>query len=675
MTKDKSGRATTNAASSLSQSTPAIAQTDRLQPTPITTSDLKQSAVTADSVPASAVSYRGNTTPPAATLISPVYPSSPSDASRRARPRESEVPPVPPLPRAPTTPQKRASGSDVQQSYATRSYPAPSAPSVAFPGIASGSGGGSPLKKNRATGRARNRDSLDLDDIMNGDDDMSESELVQTNNLPRLTVPRAELSASTSTSSVNRSMRGVKVSQTAQELMDFLDSGPPEIPSGSSEPLDNPLSLSVSSKKSGRFMNMVSRLRRGSSTEKMLTRPRSFERLGSSASRRGTSSAKETSSPQVVGQLLRHRSQHNLSTIPRAPPSSWTQPLPTPPKPPTPPQPAPLQLVPPPQQQTASSRATLDPPKRNAVAAIEPSPLPSPVSIQFGRGGGNRNADGNEDEAVESLPVSTLSRSASLRPKQTPGTVLDQMGNDTFAGDGGKNASLSRSPTRKPPPTKGLDESPHISSSPPTTGRSPTRKASRDAAVAAASAAMAAGIGETFQPTPPVKDNPKAVQRPYTPTSPTVDARGTPIAETQPEKEREPVSANTVDTPLPESRASASPMPSTTPSSLGDDLAERAAELRRMLAAAKHVEEARLLVDMFLIQMGLAMPSNDDSIFQDQSPRIVTPERPLCPDSFVVTAEVERSIVEILLGDSDAAHAFPKEALAAAETELPSDVA
>lgn len=648
-----------------------------------------------------------------------MFPSSPGDTSRRTRFLDEEVPPVPPLPRAPTTPRRTTSTSDIQpqQSYIKRSpAAATSAPPVAFP--ATGGGSGNLFKKNRATQRARNRDSLDLDDIMDADDDRSDDEFARSNNnSPGLIVPRAALSASTSSSSVNRSVRQIKVSQTAQDLMDFLDSGPPEAPTtaGPPKPMDNSLSSSVSSKKGGagggRFMSMVSRLRRGSSTEKMLTRTRSFERLGSSNSRRPqpSNSNQTLSLPTgrgggVPGQIPRHRSQYNLSTSAKAPPSSWTPPLPTPPKPPAPPQPTPLLPVPPPpppphqHQQTTSIGAgvCVDPPKRNAVpvaVVVEPSPLPSPVSIQFGRGGGggnNRDGGGNEDEVVEpSLPASTLTRGSSLRSMRPLGTVPEQMGNNASTTSNGDGKSLSQSSTPRKPSLSvpedlaegSIHPSAPPSSSPSTPVRSPLRKASRDAAVAAASAAMAAGIGEAFQLKECTPNHLKTVRRPHTPTSPTVDARGRPIADDgartaqqEDEREPEPVSAETAeDTLALHSRTSTSPVPSTTPSTLSDDLAERAAELRRMLAVAKHVEEARLLVDMFLIQMGLAISSsssNDDDsspiLRRDETKTLrvvaVEPPHPFRPDSLVVVGtggdadENERSVVEILLGDSCPTH-------------------
>lgn len=645
MTKDKSGRATTtNVASSPPQSASTTLRTDHLQPTAITTNVSRQGTASADIGPTSAVSYRGNSTPPSAFLAS----DSPSDTSRRTRFRDGELPPLPPLPRVQATAQRRASGSNIQQSFSamTRSSPATSVPPVAFPGV--GNVIGKSPKKSRANGRNS------FDDLINGDD-LSDDEPVQSTNSLCLTVPRAELSASTSSSSLNKT-RTIKLSQTAQDLMDFLDSGPPEPPSGPPEPSDRPLNSSVSSKKSGGiFLNMVSRLRRGSSNEKMLTRTRSFERLGLSTSRRGPSAPNETySSPQVggvPGQIHRHRSQVNLSTSPKAPPSSWTPPLPTPPKPPTPPQPAPLQpITPPPQQQTDSSRTALESSKRNAVTA-EPSPLPSPVSIQFSRGGNNRS---NGDEAVEPPPVAGLTRGSSLRSKQF-GSVPAQMGNNAPTSNG---ASLNRSTMRKPSSAGGLDDSTHqltpASSSPATPARSPLRKASRDAAVAAGGAAMAAGIGETFQVIPPVPNNPNVVHRPHTPTSPTVDARGRPIVEVPETRgDASECKPETVDVVVPHSRTSASPMPSTTPSSLGDDLTERASELRKMLAAAKHVEEARLLVDMFFIQMGLRMPLNDDS--EEKTHPGVFRGYPTCSDLSITDTEVdesERSVVEILLGDS-----------------------
>jgi hypothetical protein len=208
--------------------------------------------------------------------------------------------------------QWRAFGSNIQQLFSalTRHSPATSVLPVAFPGVGGSNGLGKSPRKNQVIGW----DSLD--DLINGDD-LSDDEPLQNANSLHLTVPQAELSASTSSSSLNRT-RTTKLSQTAQDLMDFLDSGPPEPPSGPTNPLDHPLNSSVSSKKSGGiFLNMVSRPHRGSSTEKMLTWTCSFECLGSSTSCRGASAPNETySSPQVggvPGQIHCHCSQVNLS--------------------------------------------------------------------------------------------------------------------------------------------------------------------------------------------------------------------------------------------------------------------------------------------------------------------------------------------------------------------------
>ena len=47
---------------------------------------------------------------------------------------------------------------------------------------------------------------------------------------------------------------------------------------------------------------------------------------------------------------------------------------------------------------------------------------------------------------------------------------------------------------------------------------------------------------------------------------------------------------------------------SATPSRSGESWIERAGDLRKLLSGAKHVEEARLLVDMFLLQAGVPLP-------------------------------------------------------------------
>ena len=98
---------------------------------------------------------------------------------------------------------------------------------------------GTPKRNRPQKGRARNRESLELDDVMDGDEDLGEK-------VPM--TPKAPAPIATSAST--------------RELIDFLAEGPPPSPPRSQTPVPN-------EKPKGRFGRMVSRLGRGPSTEQL----------------------------------------------------------------------------------------------------------------------------------------------------------------------------------------------------------------------------------------------------------------------------------------------------------------------------------------------------------------------------------------------------------------------
>lgn len=142
-------------------------------------------------------------------------------------------------------------------------------------------GNGMPARKR---GVARNRESLDLDDIMNGSDD---EPTAPSTNAPSLNdgEPRrgafaspASTHARSVTSTPTKAAGGV--SRTTRDLMDFLEQGPPDmLPTNSpldgrpSAPQDSSSSTGKGSK-GGRLAGMMRRLTRGASVEHLKARVR-----------------------------------------------------------------------------------------------------------------------------------------------------------------------------------------------------------------------------------------------------------------------------------------------------------------------------------------------------------------------------------------------------------------
>ncbi|KAL1944100.1 hypothetical protein VTO73DRAFT_3285 [Trametes versicolor] len=123
-------------------------------------------------------------------------------------------------------------------------------------------------KKTRRMGR--NRESLDLDDIMNGSDNdeaLAEAEVPQPAPVP---IPTPMRSPSTPRrEAVPSSPRTPHVSRAAQDLIAFLEAGPPEEPAYNPSMNASVISFESSKTRSGRLQRMMSRLTLGGSKESL----------------------------------------------------------------------------------------------------------------------------------------------------------------------------------------------------------------------------------------------------------------------------------------------------------------------------------------------------------------------------------------------------------------------
>jgi hypothetical protein len=127
---------------------------------------------------------------------------------------------------------------------------------------------------------ARRRESLDLDDIMNGSEDEDEEEgqaTDTTNHSQVLTTPRTVRTAGAVNAPGTPQTPGGGVSRSTRDLMDFLESGPPMEPEPIQLSRQNTGDRNASVKKGrsgGRLQRMVSRLTRGVSQEQLSKRAR-----------------------------------------------------------------------------------------------------------------------------------------------------------------------------------------------------------------------------------------------------------------------------------------------------------------------------------------------------------------------------------------------------------------
>ncbi|KAI0658565.1 hypothetical protein C8Q70DRAFT_176147 [Cubamyces menziesii] len=173
-------------------------------------------------------------------------------------------------------------------------------------------------KRTRKMGR--NRESMDLDDIMNGSDGEDASVVVDEE---PSSVPMPLRSPTSSRGSDPMSPRKPHVSRAAQDLIAFLEAGPPEEPAYNQSMNASVISFESTKTRSGRLQRMMSRLTLGGSKESLSgsipeemggvtatpKTPRSLSRKGSSKaalntpppSFKASSLASKRSIPDVLG--------------------------------------------------------------------------------------------------------------------------------------------------------------------------------------------------------------------------------------------------------------------------------------------------------------------------------------------------------------------------------------
>jgi hypothetical protein len=388
---------------------------------------------------------------------------------------------------------------------------------------------GMPKRNRPQKGRARNRESLELDDVMDGDEDLGEK-------VPM--TPKAPVPISTSAST--------------RELMDFLAEGPPPSPPRSQTPVPTPV---PNEKPKGRFGRMVSRLGRGSSTEHLnhLPPPSSAGQAvalsgGAQIQRSQTFVSSVTRTPS---QVKKQRSHGNLSNNGSGTSLNNIQ--------------APLPLVPLPRPPPMPNRA-------NGLG-VPPSPSHS-----------------TEYHTTQSAPATEVKRQVSIHRKAVP------------QWDGGVNTS---SPS----------------------ANSPTVERKRPNGIITTSASAPVSPRENAFATPP----PSARKR----DTPIIPERGAAVQPIAPSSTApSPIRSNSSSTSVSVSTKYIPCLPATQPSDVQ--------EMRRMVAKATSVAEAKLLVDMFLAQWGFPVVTSDSTADMEHAATLTVEEQ---------YGKHGAGVVEMLLGD------------------------
>lgn len=373
-----------------------------------------------------------------------------------------------------------------------------------------------------------------------------------------------------------------------------------------------PSSAATTKAKSGRLMSMMSKLRRGVSSEKM-GNSRRLDASNSDGAISRTTSGSSAAGSGGPSSLPRHRSTHNLAASARTPPTSWTPPVPPPP--PSAPKPEPLRVITPRSASDSLPSPAASPPSTGVLKQqAEPGSLPSPVSMQF-------KANGTVASTISAPPR----RKDSLNRKAVPDLVIAPYARPPgLPSQGPAKVENLPPPPRTPPPRSPLRES-HSGND-----TSTTETPSQLEAVAK-------------RPTPPVPE-------PQTPTSPTTPSRSlnannlAPVDELSPEAV--PDERDTTERSLPDTTQDTSPIP-TTPTvdhANADTWTTRAAELRHALNSAQHLDESRLLVDMFFTRWGIPIEASN---------HIPAGDKTLSSPAPSSQSSAEFSVVEMLLGDGE----------------------
>lgn len=402
---------------------------------------------------------------------------------------------------------------------------------------------GTAKRRRPQKGRARNRESLDLDDVIDGDEDPVEKQPMT----PKAPVP-------------------VGTSASTRELMDFLAEGPPESPPSpprSQTPVPN-------EKPKGRFGRMVSRLGRGSSTEQLHHTPPPSS-AGQAVALSGGAPIQRaqtfiSNANRTPSQLKTQRSHGSLSNNGSGTSLNNIQ--------------APLPLVPLPRP----------PPMPNRANGVPPSPSYS-----------------TEHHTTQSAPPTEAKRQPSIHRKAVP--QWD-----------GETSTVS---TSSPPPVAGAASAPSSGTSSPTVDRKRTN------GFVNTSASVPNTPRENAFAIPP-----SSARKRDTPLIPERRATVQPLAPGAIASSPSPIRSNSSSTSVSVSTKYIPSLPAAQTSDVQD--------MRRMVAKAASVSEAKLLVDMFLAQWGFPVVTADATASVENTSTSTVEQQ---------HGQHGAGVIEVLLGD------------------------
>ncbi|THH31927.1 hypothetical protein EUX98_g2297 [Antrodiella citrinella] len=469
--------------------------------------------------------------------------------------------------------------------------PPPKGPQAALPKQMNGGG---PPRTKRVV---RNRESLDLDDIMKGSDGEEEGDDLPPAPLQKLAKPVGSPTG----------YRKPQISQSARELIDFLDEGPPQ-EFGLSPANASMLSFtSTKTSKSGRFRSMMSRLTIGGSKENL----------------NGMSRILSDGGPKTPKSVNSHRSPYASSMSPPPPPASiHSGSLSS--KRSAPSIPNVIIATPPPR-----------PPINTYNTQPSPQPSPKPSVDDFGRSVSISRSNSHTPSPVSS-PVTSPGRPGrrlSIVRKAVP-TFEDQK-RDLFT----------------PPPAITTEEEPDLFP--------PSRSSSTLLRVVNGDDDTDYS-GHQQQPTSTSFASDRTGSTISTETSSTSTSVALTVETSLEVPKARPQSNGKLDVSVrPQSavftptRRSYGSIPPQRPLPCEGLSTADLQDLRRLLVAATTADECRLLVDMFLARHGGLSPTSRPSAITQRIPILPSPPATPGGKEESVSETLEKSLVALLLGENN----------------------
>ncbi|KAI0920778.1 hypothetical protein AcW1_005045 [Taiwanofungus camphoratus] len=448
----------------------------------------------------------------------------------------------------------------------------------------------------------RNLDSIDLDEVMGGSEDENDEAPARSVSNP------TSNPVSKPNDLTPQKSRTPHVSQSARDLIAFLDEGPPEEPKISHSPSANAsvISFESSKTKSGRFSRMMSRLTIGGSTERLNGRgsedsPRTPRILGRRPSKNSLPppaymQQQSLSSKRSYPSVVVAPPPRPLAGPPSAPPMATSAPIPRSPRVVTPTLTVPVSpMISPSVSGTSSSQASAENTTSTVPSSIPPSPSSRRHSIR-------KAVPTFEDLAENTPPVPpvptdsrTSSRNGSLKGSangHVEGSAL------RFEGVDGARVVTPTLNTSLPPSVNGHRKSP----------------------------APKVEVDEEWN---------------VFPTSPLCSPVGP-----RPERSKVENGSATRSTPEVRRQNSSSPKERTPvgPAMSPNDVID----LHRLLSVATTADECRLLIDMFFARNGFTCKAASDS-----SSSLPQAQNGAHAKLLSENDDLERSLVEFFLGGGD----------------------